>query len=98
MIRHIVMWKLHDAAQAPRFKQLLDGCKGIVPGMLEFDVGIRTEGLEANVDVVLVSSFADEAALQAYIQHPTHQAVLPELGGMREARTVLDYEVPGDAR
>ena len=56
MIRHVVMWKLLDPADAPRFKQLLDTCIGLVPGMIEFEVGVRSAGLDANVDVLLVSS------------------------------------------
>ena len=32
MIRHIVMWTLHDPADAPRFKALLDSCARLVPG------------------------------------------------------------------
>ena len=94
MIRHVVMWKLKDPADAPRFKALLDGCAGLVPGMHEFDVGIRQEGHEANVDVVLVSTFADAAALDAYQSHPQHKAVSAQLGPLRDARSVLDYPVP----
>jgi quinol monooxygenase YgiN len=92
MIRHVVMWTLKDPAEAPRFKRLLDSCKDLVPGMLEFEVGIRTRGLEASVDVILVSTFADAAALEAYQHHPQHQAVGAQLGPLREARSVLDYE------
>jgi quinol monooxygenase YgiN len=91
MIRHVIFWALHDAADAPRFKALLDGCKGLVPGMLEFEVGIRQDGFEANVDVVLVSTFADAQALQAYQQHPRHKAVSAQLGPLRAARHVLDF-------
>lgn len=94
MIEHIVMWRLKNAADAPRFKALLDGCRDLVPGMLRFDVGIRAEGLEANVDVVLVSRFADAAALDAYQNHPHHKAVGAELGPLRLDRHVLDYNVP----
>jgi len=88
------MWRLKNAADAPRFKALLDGCRDLVPGMLRFDVGIRAEGLEANVDVVLVSRFADAAALDAYQNHPHHKAVGAELGPLRLDRHVLDYNVP----
>jgi len=91
MLRHIVMWKLKNADDAPRFKQLLDSCKSLVPGMHEFDVGMRRDDLEANVDVVLVSSFADPAALDAYLQHPHHKAVAAQLGPLRDTRSVLDY-------
>ncbi len=91
MIRHIVMWKLKDAADAPRFKELLDSCRALVLGMHEFEVGIRKDGLEANVDVVLVSTFADSASLDAYQNHPHHKAVSAQLGPLRDTRSVLDY-------
>lgn len=94
MIHHIVIWSLNDAADAPRFKALLDGCANLVPGMQRFEVGIRTQGLEANADVVLVSSFADAAALDAYQNHPEHQAVARQLGAMRRERHVVDFEAP----
>ncbi len=93
MIRHVVMWKLLDAAHAPRFKTLLDTCAGLVPGMLEFEVHIKTPGLEANVDVMLNSLFADAAALDAYQTHPHHKAVSAQLGPLRETRSVLDHAV-----
>jgi quinol monooxygenase YgiN len=89
------MWTLRDPADAPRFKSLLDGCRGLVPGMLEFEVGIRAAGLEANADVVLVSTFADAAALDAYQTHPHHKAVSAQLGPLRETRSVLDYTPEG---
>jgi quinol monooxygenase YgiN len=95
MLRHIVMWTLKDPAQAPWFKSLLDSCKGLVPGMHQFEVGIRDATLEANVDVVLVSSFQDRAALEAYLHHPHHKAVGAELGPLRESRSVLDYLCDG---
>ncbi|HJV60488.1 MAG TPA: Dabb family protein [Albitalea sp.] len=97
MIRHVVMWKLKRADDAPRFKELLDSCRDLVPGMLEFDVGIRREGLEANVDVVLVSGFADAASLDAYLHHPHHKAVSAQLGPMRDTRSVLDFTQPATA-
>lgn len=92
MIRHVVMWKLKDPADAPRFKAELDSCRDLVAGTLEFEVGIRTDPLAANVDVVLVSSFADQAALAAYQEHPHHKAVSAVLGTLRESRSVLDFE------
>ena len=98
MIKHIVMWKLKDAAQAPFFKAQLDSCKHLVPGMLAFEVAIRTDELEANCDVVLYSVFDDKAALAAYQHHPQHQQVSGGLGALRETRMVLDYEIPGDKK
>ena len=93
MIRHIVMWKLKDAANAAHFKTQLDSCRQLVPGMLAFEVAIRTPGLEANCDVVLYSEFENSAALAAYQKHPHHQLISSGLGALRDTRTVLDYEV-----
>ncbi|MDX9843823.1 MAG: Dabb family protein [Aquabacterium sp.] len=91
MIKHIVLFTLKDPANAPKVKALLDSCKDIVPGIREFEVGIKTEGLEATSDVVLVSSFDDAAALAAYQQHPHHQGVIAPLREMASGRHVLDY-------
>lgn len=92
MIKHIVMWKLKDPAEAGRFKAELDACRAIVPGILDFEVATRAEGLEANVDVLLYSVFEDKAALDAYQVHPRHKEAGVLLGQLRESRTVLDYE------
>lgn len=91
MIKHVVMWQLHDPADAAKFKELLDTCKSLVPGMLEWEVGVRTARLEANMDVVLVSTFLDREALDAYQNHPHHKAVSAQLGKLRSQRTVVDY-------
>ncbi|NNG21394.1 Dabb family protein [Telluria aromaticivorans] len=100
MIKHIVMWKLKDEAEgagreanAREMKRRLDECANIVPGMLTFEVTIAQPGLEATYDVVLYSEFADKAALEAYAGHPTHKAVAPFIGAIREARQCMDYEV-----
>jgi len=100
MLKHIVMWKLKDeaegadrAANALEMKRRLDECANIVPGQLVFEVVLAQEGLEATYDVVLYSEFADRAALQAYIEHPVHKAVVPFIGAIREGRQCMDYEV-----
>ena len=98
MIRHIVLWTLNNPADAPRFKALLESCARLVPGTVEFDVGIREPGLEANADVVLVSTFTDAQQLDAYQNHPQHKAVAAELGKMRSGRHVVDHTFePGKA-
>jgi quinol monooxygenase YgiN len=95
-LRHIVMWNLRDPADAPRFVALLESCAGIVPGMLEFEPKAKAAGLEASCDVVLVSTFSDAAALAAYQSHPHHKQVGAQLGEMRVARHVFDYEAKED--
>ncbi|ABX15061.1 MULTISPECIES: Dabb family protein [Burkholderia] len=102
MIRHIVMWKLKESAEgatraqnALKLKEKLEGCRDIVPGILQLDVGVATPGLEATCDVVLVSDFADQAALDAYQVHPVHQEVKKFVVNVVEGRQCLDYLVDG---
>jgi quinol monooxygenase YgiN len=100
MIKHIVMWKLKEqaegadrAANAREMKRRLDECAHIVPGILKFEVVIAQPGLEATYDVLLYSEFEDKAALDAYATHPTHKALVPFIGAIREARQCMDYRV-----
>ena len=85
------MFNLKCAEDAPKVKALLDSCKDLVPGMHEFEVGIKTDGLEANADVVLVSTFVDAEALAAYQPHPHHQGVVAQIREMAAGRHVVDY-------
>jgi hypothetical protein len=100
VIRHIVMWKLKESAEgasreenAVKLKQKLEGCRDIVPGILHLEVGIAKPGLESTYDVVLISDFADKAALDAYQVHPTHEALKGFVGAVREARQCVDFEL-----
>lgn len=100
MIKHIVFWKLKDqaegadrAANARKMKALLDSCADLVPGIVKFEAALAQPGLEATYDVVLYSEFADRAALDAYQEHPSHVAIKPFIGAVREARQCMDYEV-----
>ncbi len=97
VLKHVVIWTLRNPEDADRFKDLLDSCAQLVPGMLSFDVGARSEGLESNADVVLVSSFSSREALEAYLHHPHHKEVAAQLGPMRLQRAVVDYWGQSDA-
>lgn len=92
MIRHVVMWRLLDEANATRFRDELASCAGLVPGMLSFSVGMRSPGLAASCDVCLVADFEDAAALEAYEAHPQHVRVSARIGPLRQVRHVLDFE------
>jgi len=100
VLKHIVMWKLKEQAEgadkatnASKMKALLDGCAGLVPGMLKFEAVLAQPGLEASYDVVLYSEFASREALDAYQEHPDHVAIKPFIGAIREARQCMDYEI-----
>ena len=71
----------------------LMACANIVPGILDFEVGLGGSSLECTYDVVLYSTFENKAALDAYAVHPTHEAIKSFIGEVRTARQCMDYEV-----
>ncbi|SDV51459.1 Dabb family protein [Chitinasiproducens palmae] len=97
MIRHIVMWRLQEQtgaggkpAKIAEICAALRTCAGL-PGVVGFEVATATDGLASNFDIVLDSRFADEAALDAYQNHPTHQAILPMIRAAVAERACVDY-------
>jgi hypothetical protein len=100
MIKHIVMWKLKDFAEgadratnAGLMKQKLDACANLSPGTLKFEVALAQSGLEATYDVILYSEFTSKEALAEYAAHPTHKALIPFIGAVRDERQCMDYEI-----
>lgn len=99
MVKHIILWKLKDELSVEEketvkkeIKEGLEGLKGKIPGLLDIHVCIR--GLEtSNADVMLDSSFENEAALKGYAVHPEHLAVANEkVRPFTATRMCLDYE------
>ena len=98
LIRHIVMWKLKESAEgatreqnAQTMRALLENCRDVAAGTREFEVGIAAPGEESTYDVVLVSTFDDAAALNAYQVHPEHDKATAFIGKVRETRQCVDY-------
>ena len=99
MIRHIVMWNLRGetvqdkADNVERLRASFHSLRGRVPGLLHLEVGADTSGVDYACDVVLVSEFQSQAALDAYATHPEHLRVKQEVGDLRIARHQVDYFV-----
>lgn len=99
MIRHIVMWRVRGenveqrrAARA-HVKQAFESLRGRIPGMKSLEVGVDTSGADYACDLVLVSEFDSQAALDAYAAHPEHLRVRNQLDGLRTARHQVDYQI-----
>ncbi|MDX8405522.1 MAG: Dabb family protein [Mariprofundus sp.] len=91
MVKHIVMWTLRDRADAAPVKVALEALAGKIPGLLHIEVGIDFLHSEQSADLVLVADLVDRAALDAYQQHPEHQAIVPMVKAAATSRTVIDY-------
>lgn len=99
MVKHIILWQLKDELSAEEkkvikagIKEGLEGLVGKIPGLLE--VKVQTEGLaSSNAEVMLDTTFTDEAALKGYATHPEHVAVADgKVRPFTKTRLCLDFE------
>ncbi len=97
MIKHIVMFKLKDASdkvtQTAHLKSELEKLKSTIPEIIDYEVGINISTGSSAFDLVLISSFEDEAALERYRVHPVHQKVVEYINEITSDRRVVDYVV-----
>lgn len=100
MVKHIILWQLKDELTAEEkmevkkgIKEGLEGLAEKIPGLTE--IKVQTEGLpSSNAEVMLDSTFVDEAALKVYATHPEHVAVADgKVRPYTKARFCLDFEV-----
>ena len=81
MVKHIILWTLKEEYRGEAGAQIkagikegLEGLKGKIPGLIE--IKVNTEPLaSSNCDLMLDSSFEDEASLKCYAVHPEHVEV-----------------------
>ena len=101
MVKHIILWRLRDDL-APEEKQHvkqdikagLEGLAGRIPGLLSIRVNVDGRLDSSNADIMLDSTFTDEASLKAYAVHPEHVAVADgKVRPYTSLRTCLDFEV-----
>ncbi|MBT3228268.1 MAG: Dabb family protein [Candidatus Marinimicrobia bacterium] len=96
MIKHIVAWdfigtdKQHNVE---RLKTLLEELPELIPEIVSYEVGINIKDSENAKDMILLSSFQDEAGLQSYAEHPEHQRVVQELRKVSSKTVVVDFKV-----
>lgn len=98
MVKHVILWKLKaDLTDVEKvkagMKAGLEGLKGVIPGLV--DIQVQIEGLaSSNADVMLDSTFVDEAALKQYATHPAHVEVADrDVCPYTEVRLCLDFNV-----
>jgi len=96
MIKHIVMWKFKDGideADKLEMKRQLEALKGVVPTLVDIEVGLDISNKKASMDMVLYSEFQTLEDLAAYASHPEHLKVVEFVKPLVCDRAVVDYEV-----
>lgn len=93
MVKHIVMWKLKDKADAAEIKGRLEALNGRIPGLIRLEAGIDFLESEQSADLALYAELENREALDAYQNHAEHLAVVPLVKAAAVSRTVVDYEL-----
>ena len=94
MLKHIVCFKLKDNSpdNCEKAKEVLLSMQGKVDLLREIRVGIDILHSERSYDLILEVVLDDEAALEAYQQHPYHvQVVKKHMHAVRETSVAVDY-------
>ena len=100
MLRHIVVWSLHEQAEGAdkasnldKAKALLLSCAQVVPGIAIFEVATATPGMDCTNDLVLHMLVDDAQVLAAYQNHPQHVAIKPFMKAVVKERRCMDFIV-----
>lgn len=104
MVKHIILWQLKDELSEQEsvkvkaeIKAGLEALGGVIPGLLDIRVEINPLP-SSNADVMLDTSFADEASLKGYAVHPAHVAVADgKVRPFTKTRICMDYETPAES-
>lgn len=98
MVKHVILWQLKDELDSNKkalvrkeIKEGLEFLAGKIPGLISIKVNVNLLA-SSNADLMLDSSFTDEAALKGYSVHPEHVKVADEkVRPFTKSRTCLDY-------
>ena len=98
MIRHIVLMKQRpgiDASVVDAARTGLAALQGLIPGIaaIRFGPNNSPEGINQAFDLGFTVDFVDEAARDAYLPHPAHQAYVPAVRAVSSDILVFDFEI-----
>lgn len=98
MIKHIVFFNFQDEANGytkaeniATAKSMLLNLMGRVPTLLSMEAGPNAVDGPSAWDFALVAEFADEEALQQYVEHPEHKKVSAFMSSVRSRRASVDF-------
>ena len=96
-VKHIAFLKFSPsctAADIAEVWRLIEDLRKRIPGILDFTGGpnVSTEELDQGFMHSCVMVFESAAARDAYLPHPSHQAVVQKLMPRLEAVIVCDHE------
>ena len=95
-VRHVVMLRRHasvaaDAAAEQELVSRLDALGGRITGLDHWRLAANEHDRPLCWDYLLDAEVADADALVAYLDHPLHRALLPDLSAYFEL-AVVDFD------
>lgn len=97
MVKHIIIWEFKEGlsdeenrANAKKIKEGLEGLKGRIDGLTDITVHIDLLS-SSNGNIVLDSTFTDEASLKGYAVHPEHLKVANFVRSVTQNRKCADF-------
>ena len=98
MFKHVVMWKLNEAAlgrtkveNAETVKYLLERLPSLIPQIESYEVGINLQDGEGSFDLVLISEFTDRRDFETYRSHPEHVKAVETIRDLTLKAGFVDY-------
>lgn len=94
MLVHIVMFQFKEENKSEnlvRVKAMLEALPQKIETLKSMEVGIDISKSERSFDLVLVSTFEDQAGLDFYVPHSAHQEVVSVIKEVTSLSKVVDY-------
>jgi hypothetical protein len=103
MIRHVALLRFNSGTHDEDIDRLMasiDGLQDEVAGMTGLERGVDFSGRGDSHTHAVVMSFDDRVSLQAFYEHPAHQAIIENLiKPISDDLLIADFEVvPSSAR
>ncbi|MGC4002673.1 MAG: Dabb family protein [Pirellulales bacterium] len=98
VLRHVVMYEFKPECTAAQIQEVIDAFGGLpkkIDGIVGYEAGrnVSPEGKSDGLTHVFVVTFQDEAARDAYLKHPAHDAYVLVVKDKRKKVVVFDYWV-----
>jgi hypothetical protein len=96
MIKHIVMWRLKEENKEKNaliLQEKLMNLMGVIPEIIDMEVGINVNSADSCFDVVLSSLFVNMEELGKYQVNPLHREVAEYLKTIQLEKAFVDYEI-----
>ena len=98
MVRYSVMWKFKPSdGRTPKetaedVKERYESLKGLIPGLLDIEVGVNRNDSATTYDAIMIADFESWKALADYKDETMRDSVREYADSLAESRVRVEYE------